>query len=363
MSAALVEARVRLPLRAFELRVDLTLRARATGIFGPSGSGKTSLVESLLGLRPRAEGRVRFRGETWQGEGARAVPPERRRVGYVPQDGLLFPHLDVRGNLLAGARRLAAARRREILGEVIDALELDPLLSREVGALSGGERQRVAVGRALCTDPRLLVLDEPLTGLDLPLQRRILAFLARVPDRLDVPLVLVSHDPLAIQALCEDLVVLRAGSVIAQGPPRAVLADPAVFPLAAEGGFRNVIPCRVESVEGATCHVRLGALREGPVLVATGTRVAAGDTTLVSIPASDILVAVEPPRGISARNVIGGKVTAVTEAAGLRLVHVLLADGVPELLAEVTQDACDELRLAPGRDVHLVVKTAACQVW
>lgn len=359
MSGPVLAVRLRVPLDRFAVEVDLTLGARVTGLFGPSGAGKSSLVEAIAGLRRGARGRVSLGDEVWQDDAAgRRLPPEARRVGWVPQDALLFPHLDVRGNLRAGLRGDGRA-----LDAFVEALEIGPLLGRAVDTLSGGERQRVALARALCAGPRLLVLDEPFSGLDLPLQRRILPFLSRIPHRFELPMLLVSHDPVAIQALCDEVVVLREGRVLAQGNPREVLSDPAIFPLAAEAGFRNVLPCRVESAAADTCAVRLGSDGSGPRLLALASGAEPAGATCVTIPATDVLVAVERPRGISARNVLAARVAAVTAAGELRLVHARVADGVPPIVAEVTRGACDELGLVPGRECHLIVKTAACQVW
>ncbi len=220
MSASVLEVDVRLALDRFELEVDFVADQPVTGVFGASGAGKTSLLEVVAGLRRGARGRLAFGGEVWLDSTARRfVPPERRHIGYVPQDGLLFPHLNVRENLLAGRKRAVESGQQpaEALETVAGLLELGQLLERSVATLSGGERQRVALGRALCSGPPLLLLDEPLASLDLPLRRRLLPFLRRVRDQLTVPMLLVSHDPIEVQARCDDLSVLEEGRAIARG--------------------------------------------------------------------------------------------------------------------------------------------------
>ncbi len=376
-----LEIAISLPLDRFALEVEVVTRARCTAVFGPSGSGKTSLLESVVGLRP-ASGRIRLGDHVWLDSARRLrLPPERRRVGYVPQEGLLFPHRTVRGNLLAGAARARSAGAggrgtppSAQLETVCELLELTPLLERRVGTLSGGERQRVALGRALCSAPRLLLLDEPLAALDLPLRRRVLPFLARVREELAVPMLLVSHDPRTVQALADHLVVLRHGRVIARGAPRDVLTDPAVFPLAEEGGYETVLPAVLDSTGPGAAVVRLGGDGAGPRLIVPRTDGAPGTPLLVGIPAREAILATVEPAGVSARNVLPGRVVAVNPLAGdggLVLVTVDLApdaatgDGVPlpPLVTEVTAGAAADLGLSAGKAVYVILKTAGCVVY
>ena len=359
-----LRVRLRVPLDRFGLDVDFATHRQGTGIFGPSGSGKTSLLEAIAGVRKEARGCVELAGEVWTDTAARVFRrPEHRQVGYVPQDGLLFPHLDVRGNLLAGSRR--ARRAGEAVGEtlatVAKLLELEPLLERRVGALSGGERQRVALGRALCSGPRLLLLDEPFAALDLPLRRRLLPFLLRVRNQLGIPILLVSHDPTEVQVLCDDLIVLRQGAVVARGAPRDVLTDPEVFPLAEEEGFQNALLGEVIESDEEVSVVRLSA--ERPELRLLTPRTAVQRDLLVTIPANDILIATARPAQLSAQNVLPGRIEAIRSIAGKRLVITRLADDVPQLTVEVTIRACQGLDLRPGRDIFLIIKTAACRLW
>ena len=363
MSLPALEIDVRLPLDHFDLRVELATRRPVTGIFGASGAGKTSLLETVAGLRRDAAGRVAFGGEVWLDASARRfVAPERRHIGYVPQDGLLFPHLDVRENLLAGSKRAVRAGQRpeEILDKVVALLEIEPLLERSVPTLSGGERQRVALGRALCSGPGLLLLDEPLAALDLPLRRKLLPFLARVRHELTVPMLLVSHDPIEVQALCDDLVVLRHGAVIARGDPRRVLTDPEVFALAEERGFENVFPGRIDHHRDGTSVVRLGTTIE---LVTQRSEAAAGEEVLVGLPATDVVLATEPPRGLSARNVLPSTVLEVRQMGPWGLVTVELADDVPPWTVEVVESTPAALGLTPARRVFLVVKATSFRIY
>ena len=204
-----------LPLAHHTLEADVELRARTTALYGPSGTGKTSLLEVIAGLRRPAAGSVELMGRVVDD-----VPPRGRRVGYVPQDDALFPHLLVRGNVFYGRRAAALLPR----SRVIDVLDIGHLLERGVRQLSGGERKRVALARALLSDPEVLLLDEPLAGVDAELRTRVLAYLQRVRDEFPIPMVYVTHHADEAAALCEEMVVLEAAQadgarvVRARGP-------------------------------------------------------------------------------------------------------------------------------------------------
>jgi molybdate transport system ATP-binding protein len=209
---------LRLPLAHFTLEVEAVLDAPMTAIFGASGAGKTSLLELIAGLRRPAAGSIRVDGEVLTDATVhRFVPPERRAIGYVAQDGALFPHLTVRANLLYGwnARRMRPAGLT--LEHVTEVLEIAPLTSRAISTLSGGEKQRVALGRALLAAPRLLLLDEPLAGLDQPLRERLLPYLARVRDEFAIPMIYVTHSPDEVVALCREVLVLERGRIVRRG--------------------------------------------------------------------------------------------------------------------------------------------------
>jgi molybdate transport system ATP-binding protein len=357
---------ISLPLDRFELNVEFTTTAQVTGVFGPSGAGKTSLLRSIAGLKRNAKGAIRMGGETWLDSKAGIHrQPETRDIGYVPQDGLLFPHLSVRRNLLAGAAR---ARRNgspldENFADVCDLLGLKPLLERDVATLSGGERQRVALGRAICSGPRLMLLDEPLASLDLPLRRKVLPFLRRVVDKFRIPTLLVTHDPIEVQALCEELIVLDEGRLVAQGPVRRVLTDPKIFPLAKELGFENVLPCILIDSDAETSRVRLSGSAASPCLITPRVRETPGVPLWVGIAAREIILAIQEPAGLSAQNLLAGTIANIQTVGGVRLVTVSLAAGIPEVAVEVTAHACDALRLEPGKRVFLIIKTQACVLY
>jgi molybdate transport system ATP-binding protein len=209
---------LRLALAHFTLELDVVLEAPMTAVFGASGSGKTSLLETISGLRRPAAGHVRVDGQVVTDvAGGLFVPPERRAIGYVPQDGALFPHLSVRANLLYGAKPVAAQPAGLSFEHVTAVLEIAPLVDRAPATLSAGEKQRVALGRALLAAPRVLLLDEPLASLDLPLRERLLPYLLRVRDEFHVPMLYVTHSPDEVVALCSEALVLERGRALHHG--------------------------------------------------------------------------------------------------------------------------------------------------
>lgn len=223
MSVELVD--IRLQLARFALEANATLAGRVTGIFGASGSGKTSLLEVIAGLRRPATGVVRVDGVTLTDAFAKIFfRPERRGVGYVPQDGALFPHLSVRKNLLYGYGEKQIRPAGLNFAHVTEVLEIDSLVDRRIETLSGGEKQRVALGRALLAAPQWLLLDEPLAGLDAPLRERLLPYFIRVRDEFSIPMIYVTHSPDEVMALCDDVLLIEQGRVEYQGPPAKIFA-------------------------------------------------------------------------------------------------------------------------------------------
>jgi molybdate transport system ATP-binding protein len=205
----------------FQLELAVRFDGRATAIFGPSGAGKTTVLDAIAGLRTPERGRIAIGDRVLFSSAERVnVPPHQRHVGYVPQDVALFPHMNVRHNLLYGRHPGTSPP----LERVVSMLEIEPLVDRAVGALSGGERQRVALGRALMSGPSLLLLDEPLAAVDVPLRRRILPYLERVRDELHLPIVYVSHDRDEVQRLADFVVMIESGRVIGAGKPEIVLS-------------------------------------------------------------------------------------------------------------------------------------------
>lgn len=217
---------LRLRLATFALEVNVRLGARITGIFGASGAGKTSLLEVIAGLRRPRSGRIVL-DDTVLSDPAKGLflAPEQRHIGYVPQDDALFPHLNVRQNLCYSHIAEREGHRPKITYEhVVEVLDIAQLTERRVGSLSGGERQRVAFGRAVLASPRLLLLDEPLAGLDAELKRRVIPYLLTIRNEFGIPMLYVSHNSDEIVALCDDVLLLDRGRCIRRGPPADLFA-------------------------------------------------------------------------------------------------------------------------------------------
>ena len=340
---------LRLRAGGFNLAFDADFTARATGLFGASGSGKTTLVEIIAGLRRPDAGRICI-GDTVLVDVAAGVslPPERRQVGYVPQDGALFPHLNVAGNLRFAERRAAAAFSPD---RVCTVLGIAGLQSRRIADLSGGERQRVALARALVSAPRLLLLDEPLAGLDASRKEAILPWLQRIRDEFALPMIYVSHAAQEMIALCDEMAVLSEGRLLQHGPVEEVFRRPASPAVARIVGVETVQPARLVEVRDGLATVVLGTAR----LSALAADVSADTTTvLVSIRAEDvILLKGAGDLQTSARNHLDGTVRAIVSAGPI--LRVELDCGFP-LVAVLTRQSAAELGLAVGERIGALVK-------
>ena len=355
-----IEFQVQLTQGTHQLDVAAGCNVNSLGLYGASGAGKTSLMECLAGWRRPQKGFARI-GDTLLFDTQKGIdlPKRERRIGYLPQDVLLFPHWTVRDNLNAGSM---AATDVTLFAKLCEVLDLNDLLERPVTGLSGGERQRVGLGRALASSPQLLLLDEPLGSLDLSLRRRILPYLIRARAEFEIPMVIVSHDPTEIKALCDEVLVLENGHVIDQGHPSAILSDPRRVqdPLA---GVENVLNGQV--LEGAEGMTRI-ALKGGSELRLPPSGLPPGERVLVGLRAKDILISTSRPTGISARNVLQAKVVRFAQDGDDVLIATELAGsaaGANELVhVELTKNATRELALTQGAPVHLVIKAHACRV-
>lgn len=342
---------------------DFTLDARfdapggVTALFGRSGSGKTTLVNLIAGLARAQAGRIVLDGQVlFDGDAGICVPPHRRRLGYVFQDARLFPHLCVRANLLYGARFAPPGATGPELGDVAALLGIEALLDRMPQGLSGGEKSRVAIGRALLSRPRMLLMDEPLAALDMARRAEILGYLERLRDRLDLPILYVSHALSEIARLAQTMVLLDAGRVHAAGPVEAMLADPALAPVIGPRETGALIHARVEAHDddGLTRLAALGVSLWLPRVDGT----APGQAVRLRIMASDLILALSPPTGLSALNVVPARVTALRPGEGPGVLVQLEAGG-ERLLARVTQRSAEALNLRPGLNLHAILKAVS----
>jgi len=340
--------------------LDVALAAPTPGLtalFGASGSGKSTLLAIVAGLLRPLSGRVALDGQVLLDTAARVdLPAERRRCGVVFQDARLLPHLSVEGNLRYGARRAPRGAAGPGFAETVELLGLAALLRRRPRALSGGERQRVALGRALLSRPRLLLMDEPLAALDSQRKAEILPFLERLRDAAGLPILYVSHALDEVDRLADTLVLLDAGRVLAAGPLQALAARTDLPTLSGRRDAGAVLPCTVDAHDGARGLTWLGF--PGGQLVVPLRPEAAGSRLRLRLRARDVAVATEPPHGISSHNILPATVAGI-DAAGPHEVLVTLRAGPTPVLARLTRDAAAQLALAPGRAVFALVKSTA----
>lgn len=332
----------------FRLDVQFQSDAKVLSLFGPSGSGKTTLLSVIGGFLRPDEARV-CQGtstlvDTKQGI---LIPPEHRRVGFVFQDHLLFPHLSVERNLTYGRRQVRSARIP--FQRVIDILELGPLLAQMPRTLSGGQQQRVALGRAILSEPELLLMDEPLRSLDEALRSRILAYLEPVLAEWNIQTIYVSHNQMEVRRLATWTVVLDQGRVVDQGPTEEVIEHPTLLDRQGEMGPVNIL--RVTEVHQDSAGTWHGWVQQQQLdLPPPATSIASG---LVTFAPTVVSILISDAGTGSARNRLMGRIRHLHPLADRVLVGI---DVGPLLWAEITPDSCRELGLAIDREVSCSIK-------
>ena len=358
MPGPMLEISVKKRLGDFALDVELTCETSGIiALFGRSGAGKTSLINLLAGLTKPDSGRIALNGETlFDSASGRNLPPERRRLGYVFQEGRLFPHMTVRANLAYGYKRVAAEERRIGQDQIVELLGIEALLERRPADLSGGEKQRVALGRALLANPRLLLMDEPLAALDQPRKEEILPFIERLRDELAIPVVYVSHAMDELVRLADNLVLMSDGRIAAVGPIDELTSRLDLRPLTGRHEAGAVIQARLAGHDRSFGLSDLafpgGRLRVPRLALPLGTKLR------VRIRARDVALALSPPKDTSFLNVLSGQVSEVSAEPG-PLVDVLLDLGGTPLWARITNLSYQKLQLAPGKPVYALIKAVA----
>ncbi len=340
----------------FALDVAFEAPGGVTALFGRSGSGKTTVVNAVAGLLRPDAGRVSVDGRVLVDRASGVfVPPHRRRVGYVFQEGRLFPHMSVRRNLEYGARLEPRGEAGARFDDVVAMLGLGALLDRGPSALSGGEKQRVAVGRALLSKPKLLLMDDPLAALDEARKEEILPYLERLRDETAVPVLYVSHSVAEVARLATTVVMLNAGRVVRVGPVGEVMADPDAVPGLGVREAGAVLAARV------VAHHEDGlselAISGGPLFLPR-IEAAVGTGVRVRIHAQDVMLARDKPGRISALNVLAAEVVSVRLGEGPGAI-VQLKAGADLILARVTRRSVEGLDLRPGVACFAVLKSVA----
>jgi molybdate transport system ATP-binding protein len=353
-----IDVRVEAKRGSFRLDAMAAFSLRGiTVILGPSGSGKTTLLRVIAGLEREAVGYIRIGAEAWLDSGrALFVPPYRRAAGFVFQDARLFPHLTVRGNLDYAARR-ARGRRIPNPDQIMRIFHLERLIGRSPATLSGGEIQRVAIARALFSAPKIMLMDEPLSALDLARRSEALSYIAQIPEAFAIPVLYVTHAIEETARLADSVAVMNNGRIIAAGDTGDVLSRLDLAPYLGRFEAGAVLEGRVVAedhkfgisivdIDGAQFHVpSLGLPKAGKVRL--------------RIRARDVSIAAVKPQGLSIRNVIGARIEEIAEEEGTAFAELRLRAERQVLRARVTRASVSELNLVPGKDVYALVKSVA----
>jgi molybdate transport system ATP-binding protein len=365
-SAPLLRAKFqkRLQSRGNEFLLDVAIDAMPgfTILFGPSGAGKTTLLDCLAGLTTPDSGCISIVDRVlFDSSLGVTVTTAQRRVGYVFQTLALFPHMTVEGNVAYGLAHLPPAERSRRATSLLEAFRISHLARRKARDISGGESQRVALARTLVTDPDFLLLDEPLAALDTPTKASIINDLRDWNRVHNIPILYVTHSRDEVFALGERLIVLDAGRIVAQGTPHEVLSAPHMETVAQLAGFENIFDAVVEAVrpERGTMTCRIAGDAGGVLLETPLVRGGVGSTLRIGIRAGDILLATSPPTGLSARNVIPGRIQSLEQRDVIVSARVRCRI---EMEVHLTLAARDSLELAPDKEVWLVIKTHSCHL-
>ena len=344
--------------RDFTLDVGFTLARGITIIFGPSGAGKTTLLDSIAGLTTPDSGKIVV-GECVFFDRETNLAVQTRRIGYVFQDLALFPHLTVQKNVEYGLAGVRKSERRKKSDAILESFRIADLRERKPGEISGGERQRVALARALVTDPCVLLLDEPMAALDAATKSKIIDDLRAWNKTHGIPILYVTHNREEVFALGDRVLVLENGRIIADGTPHGVMAAPRRESLAQLIGFENIFHAVVIAIQEKRGTMRCRIAESDVELETPLVRAEVGSTLLIGIRAGDILLATVQPAGLSARNIISGRVLSVVQRDVIAVVRVNC--GV-EMEVHLTLAARDSLQLQPGHEVWLIVKTHSCHL-
>lgn len=343
----------------FTLSADFSIPSGITILFGASGAGKTTVLDCIAGLQIPDSGTVKI-GDTALFDAAQRtnVPVQRRGIGYVFQDLALFPHLSAEENIAYGLKGRASERACQV-SAVMESFRIAHLRRRRPAEISGGERQRVALARALVTDPCLLLLDEPLAALDAATKSKIMEDLRAWNRANAIPILYVTHSRDEVFALGEGVLVLENGRIVAQGTPHEVMTAPRAETIAQLAGFENILDAMVvaahEDRGTMTCRIANSQVELETPLVRAET----GSALRIGIRAGDILLATVHPVGLSARNVVQGRIVSLETRD---MIVAARANCGVEMEVHLTLAARDSLQLQPGREVWLVVKTHSCHL-
>lgn len=353
---------------SFVLDVAIEIPAGITIVFGPSGAGKSTLLDCLAGLLKPDAGRIEIGGPMLAEvlldvEQRIDLPPATRKIAYVFQSLALFPHMTVEQNVGYGLADMPAAERAASVKTMLEAFHVEQLAERKANEISGGEQQRVALARSLATSPRVLLLDEPLTALDEGLKKSIIEDLRRWNAAQNIPILYVTHSRAEVDALGERVIVLEHGKIISTGTPHEVLDAPRRSSLAQASGFENLFSGVVTKLRKEDGVMRVQLVRSACEIETPLGYATVGTAVRLAIRAGDILLATERPYGLSARNVIAGRIISLEQRGTMFVAQVAAdPDGAAVFTVHLTLGAKRALELGVTQPVWLVLKTHSCHV-
>jgi len=350
-----LEARFQVERGEFVLAAELIVEEPGvTAIYGPSGCGKTTLLRAMAGLERDPRGFLKVGEEIWQ-DGDSFLPPHRRPLGYVFQEASLFSHLSVQKNLEYGFKRVPPADRRVVFADAVELLGVEGLLKRATEDLSGGERQRVAIAQALLTSPRLLLLDEPLTGLDAAGKAEIVPYLERLHGELNIPVLYVSHAPDEVAQLADHLVLLQEGRILGSGPIAEMLTQ-FDLPLSHGEDAEAIIEAQVEGHDETYHLTRLTF--PGGMFNVTRKNLQVGQAVRLRVLARDVSLTLARQTNTSILNILPVTVEELVEEGPAQIMVKLSASGT-FILSRITSKSAQTLDLQPGKPVFAQIKTVA----
>ena len=344
----------------FLLDVSLEVSPGITILFGPSGAGKSTVLDCIAGLALPDEGRITIGGQVLFDSASRInVSAPKRCTAYVFQTLALFPHLSAEENVAYGLQNLQPAERRARVETILKAFRVEKVRNQRPDQISGGERQRIALARSLVTEPRVLLLDEPLTGMDAELKAAIVDDLRAWNAAKSIPILYVTHSREEVYALGERVIALDKGRVVSAGAPSEVLDAPRRKRLAQAAGFENLLSATVLDLREADGVMRV-RLADGPCEIEVPLGYAsAGSRVQIAVRAGDILLATERPQKLSARNVLEGRIVSMEQRGAMAIARV---DCGAAFIVHVTPGAVRALELSAGQRVWLVLKTHSCHL-
>ncbi len=336
----------------FSLAADVSLTGERVGVFGPSGSGKTTLVGMMAGFLKPDVGEILIDGEVLFSSTKKInVRPEHRRIAMVFQQHSLFPHLNVRKNLLYGYNRCQAVHRLISLDTLVAALQLEDLLDRDITTLSGGQQQRVSLGRAIMANPRLLLMDEPLSALDDKLRFQIIPYLKRVSSEFGIPYLFISHSLVEMRLMTETVLAFEKGIIVEQTSSEQLARNRMG---SSQVGYINLLNLGPALDDGSMYSYPWGSAHL--LLSSPSDR----DHSIAELSSKDIMLFKQHPEAISARNLLECTVRSLFKSG--RKIGVELDCAGNRLISEVVQDAVSELGIVPGSRVYAAIKASAFRI-